>query len=558
MSNFQFQHQTQQESHFIRHEPCPKCGSSDALSRYSDHVFCFSCNHYAKGTQEVNQVNQVNQGTEVNHSKRQLEMTGTTAAIQDRRISLDVAKRYGVTVEQGAQGTITKHHYPYYSRVTKAVVGTKVRNVATKDFYATGSLSEAGLFGQQAFASGGKYITVTEGELDALAVNEMFDGKWPAVSIRSGAASAVKDIKASLEYLETFDNVVICFDNDEAGIKAAEAVVSLFSPRKAKVCSLPLKDAGDMLKANQIRAFVKCWWEAKAYRPEGIISFGDDDLWDSFVKRGTEEVIPFPSCFEGLNIKMNGGIAAGELTVIGALTSIGKSTMVSNLVCGFSKETSSTVGCIFLEASPAETVENLVSVQSGINIKNIPQEMKDYVAYKKIYDQMGDKNNLHLLNHCGSLESEDLFAKIQFLIKGMDCDIIVIDPLQAGVVSNENASIDDFMDRCLKLIKNTNVSMILISHMRQPRVGQRPHDVGEYDLKGSSSINQIAFNTILLSRDKMSEDEYERNCTQVQLVKCRRTGRTGVAGWLYYEDNTSRLIATTAPEIKIANSHEDF
>jgi len=77
-------------------------------------------------------------------------------------------------------------------------------------------------------------------------------------------------------------------------------------------------------------------------------------------------------------------------------------------------------------------------------------------------------------------------------------------------------------------------------------------------LKGSGSINQIAFNTILLSRDKMSDDDYARNCTQVQLVKCRRTGRTGVAGWLYYENNTSRLVATQAPEIKKANDIEDF
>ena len=32
------------ESEFIRHEPCPDCGSSDALAIYTDgHTFCFSC-----------------------------------------------------------------------------------------------------------------------------------------------------------------------------------------------------------------------------------------------------------------------------------------------------------------------------------------------------------------------------------------------------------------------------------------------------------------------------------------------------------------------------------
>jgi len=539
------------ESHFVRHASCPNCGSSDALAVYSDnHAICFSCDHYIHGDNST-------PATAQTLKTRPLEMTGTIAAIQDRRISLDVAKRYGVTVEHSADGSISKHHYPYYSQESNKVVGTKVRSVADKQFHATGSLSEAGLFGQQAFREGGKYITVTEGELDALAVNEMFDGKWPAVSIRSGAASAVKDIKASLEYLETFDNVVICFDNDEAGTKAAEAVVGLFSPRKAKVCTLPLKDAGDMLKANKVREFTRCWWDSKAFKPEGVVSLGDADVWDKFLKRGTEEVTPLPASFGSLNAMMNGGIAAGEVTVIGALTSIGKSTMVYNLVHGMYAESAKKIGCVFLEADVGETVEKLLSVYMGVNIADVPTEARDYNQYHEKYDELAKSDKLHILDHQGALGADELFAKMQYLVKGLDCDIIILDPLQAAVTSNENGIIDDFMDKCLKLAKNTGVSIIIVSHMRKPNA-KNAHDVGEYDLKGSGSINQIAFNTILLSRDKMTEDEYARNCTQVQLVKCRRTGRTGVAGWLYYESNTSRLVATQAPELKAANSHEDF
>jgi hypothetical protein len=55
----------------------------------------------------------------------------------------------------------------------------------------------------------------------------------------------------------------------------------------------------------------------------------------------------------------------------------------------------------------------------------------------------------------------------------------------------------------------------------------------------------------------MSEDDYARNCTKVQLVKCRRTGRTGHAGWLYYEDDTSRMVAGVAPEVQEV-AHEEF
>ena len=537
------------ESTFVKHGSCDSCGSSDAVAIYSDnHSYCWSCTAYKHGD-----------GSVVNPNKtraRPLEMTGTIAAIQDRRISMDTAKRYGVTVETGADGVITKHHYPYHNQEGNKVVGTKVRNVATKDFYATGDLGNAGLFGQQSFAAGGKYMTITEGEIDAMAAYEM-NGGFPAVSIRGGAKSAVKDIKASLEYLETFDNVVICFDNDEAGVKAAQDVLPLFSPRKAKVCVLPLKDAGDMLKANKVREFTKCFWDAKAFKPEGVVSLGDPDVWDKFLKRGTEEVTPLPASFGSLNAMMNGGIAAGEVTVIGALTSIGKTTMVYNLVHGMYAESAKKIGCVFLEADVGETVEKLLSVYMGTNIADVPNEDRDYNLYHEKYDEMAKSDKLHILDHQGALEADELFAKMQYLVKGLDCDIIILDPLQAAVTSNENGTIDTFMDKCLKLAKNTGVSIIIVSHMRKPHA-KDAHDVGEYDLKGSGSINQIAFNTILLSRDKMTDDDYARNCTQVQLVKCRRTGRTGVAGWLFYENHTSRLVATQAPEIKAANAHDDF
>ena len=539
----------QTESTFVKHGPCSSCGSSDANAIYSDnHQVCFSCNAYIHGD-----------GSVVNTNKtraRPLEMTGTIAAIQDRRISMDTAKRYGVTVENGEDGSISKHHYPYHNQEGNKVVGTKVRNVATKDFYATGDLGSAGLFGQQSFAAGGKYITITEGEIDAMAAYEM-NGGFPAVSIRSGANSAVKDVKASLEYLETFDKVVICFDSDEAGIKAAAGVLPLFSPRKAKVCTLPLKDAGDMLKANRVREYTKCWWDAKAYKPEGVVSLGDPDVWDKFLKRGTEEVTPLPASFGSLNAMMNGGIAAGEVTVIGALTSIGKTTMVYNLVHGMYVESAKKIGCVFLEADVGETVEKLLSVYMGTNIADVPNEDRDYNLYHEKYDEMANSDKLHILDHQGALEADELFAKMQYLVKGLDCDIIILDPLQAAVTSNENGTIDAFMDKCLKLAKNTGVSIIIVSHMRKPHA-KDAHDVGEYDLKGSGSINQIAFNTILLSRDKMTDDDYARNCTQVQLVKCRRTGRTGVAGWLFYENHSSRLVATQAPETKAANAHDDF
>ena len=66
--------------------------------------------------------------------------------------------------------------------------------------------------------------------------------------------------------------MVLCFDNDKAGDEAVEQVKDLFSPDKLKICKLPLKDASDMLMANRVKDFTQHWWNAKVYRPDGIVA----------------------------------------------------------------------------------------------------------------------------------------------------------------------------------------------------------------------------------------------------------------------------------------------
>jgi len=539
---------TNSEAEFIGHQSCPHCGSSDALAVYDDgHGYCFSCTTYVK---EVDNVE--NTATVVSYN-RPAEMFGQPMAITERRISLDTVKKYGVTVENAPNSREPlRQHYPYYDNHGH-FIGTKVRTIADKRFTTSGDMKNNVLFGQQLFKNEGRFVTVVEGELDALAAFEMLGSKYPVVSVSKGAAGAVKDFKTNLEWLEGFENVVICFDNDSAGREAAEKCAQILSPNKARIVSLgAFKDASDYLVNNKVRDFTSEWWEAKTYRMTGIVTL--EDAWEDFVKRGTEEIIPFPESFGMLNTMLNGGIAAGEITVLGALTSIGKTTMVNEIVYHFWKNTDKRIGCAFLEASKGEAVENLLTIHTG---HNLSLEDRSNINYDQLHTDIITDGRILLLDHAGAVDSDELFIKLRAMIKGSGCEILVIDPLQAAVTANNNETIDDFMDRLLKLAKETNASIIVVSHMRKPSLSN-PHNVNEYDLKGSGSINQIAFNTILLSRDKMSDDEYTRNSTMVQVVKCRRTGMTGMAGWLYYNAYTGRLERGEAPEQHSANEEEEF
>ncbi|MBQ3985907.1 MAG: toprim domain-containing protein, partial [Oscillospiraceae bacterium] len=132
---------------------------------------------------------------------------------------------------------IAQHIYPYYDKAGD-MVAQKIRTVEGKQFHVRGRMSKAVLFGQQLFPSKGKFVTVTEGELDALSVWQMIGGKSPVVSIKNGAA-AVDDIKNAYEFLDGFDNIILCFDGDEAGQKAVKRIATILPPKKLRVIKLP-------------------------------------------------------------------------------------------------------------------------------------------------------------------------------------------------------------------------------------------------------------------------------------------------------------------------------
>ena len=80
--------------HFLYHCPCPNCGSSDALSVYSDgHGYCFSCNTYFKGKNNSN----YEKGAKRKMSKECIsieDLKGEFKAIPSRGLTEDTCRKY--------------------------------------------------------------------------------------------------------------------------------------------------------------------------------------------------------------------------------------------------------------------------------------------------------------------------------------------------------------------------------------------------------------------------------------------------------------------------------
>ena len=529
------------DSHFVRHEPCPSCGSKNNLARYSDgHAVCFSggCDHYERATGEV-----IESKPKAN---RKLEMTGVIASIPDRRITEATCKKFGVTVEYDTAGKISKHHYPYFDKDTGAQTGTKSRIVDNKAFYASGTFDNVGLFGQQAFKGGGKYITVVEGEADALAVSEMFDGKWAVVSIRSGASGAVKDIKQNLEWLESFENVVICFDSDTAGQEASRAVLDLFTPNKAKNVKLPVKDAGEMLKERNVQGFIREWWNAKTYQPDGIIA--GLDTWESIVAQEDVQSIPYPwSCLNDMTY----GFRERELVTITSGSGMGKSQIVRELEHYLLGATDDNIGILALEEDIPKTALGIMSIEANQTLhlsREFSREDK-----KVFWDRTLGTGRIFMFDHWGSTNEDNLLSRIRYMAKGLDCKWIILDHLSIVVsdqeVNDERKAIDSIMTKLRQLVQETGVGLFLVSHLRRPS-GKAHEDGGQIslaELRGSAAIAQLSDMVIGLERDQQNADPQVRNTTTVRVLKNRYAGLTGAACYLFYDKDTGRMIETTCP-----------
>ena len=128
----------EEDSTFVRHEPCPSCGSKDNLARYSDgHGYCFGCN-YREHVDDIGVRN-------YQPRQRQIQMNsdfvdGAYQYLSARSINEDTCKKWDYRVgELGGQ--------PVQIANYKDQVGTRVAQkirFRNKDFTVRGDMSDIG------------------------------------------------------------------------------------------------------------------------------------------------------------------------------------------------------------------------------------------------------------------------------------------------------------------------------------------------------------------------------------------------------------------------------
>jgi twinkle protein len=341
--------------------------------------------------------------------------------------------------------------------------------------------------------------------------------------------------------------VVLCFDNDKVGQDAARQCLDLFSPNKAKNVALSVKDAGDMLKQGQIKQFVQEWWNAKTYRPDGIVA--GVDTWDLVVEQENIRSIPYP--WQCLN-ELTHGFRPKELVTITSGSGMGKSQIIRELQYYMLNATEDNIGILALEEDIPKTTLGLMSLvaEQPLHLdKTITREEK-----RKYWEMTLGTGRYYLLDHWGSTHEENLLSRVRYMAKGLDCKWIFLDHLSIVVSDQEQGderkAIDSIMTKLRQLVQETGIGLFLVSHLRRPSGGKGHEDgaqVSLADLRGSAAIAQLSDMVIGLERNQQHKDEEVRNTTTVRVLKNRFAGLTGPACYLYYDKDSGRITETNCP-----------
>lgn len=508
--------------------PCPHygCSSSDAFHLYSDgHGFCFSCSkpwypdNYGDDTL-----------TDDDYSMQYMPWRGITA---------DSFAKYDVQTKVAHDGTPVSIAFPYGRD------RAKVRSISAKSFVWVGTEypEDTPLFGQSVFNSGShKYIVVTEGELDAISVYQILNGRSASVSVTS-AVVAERNCKAARDYLNSFERIYLCFDNDEPGNVAKAKVARLFDYNKVYDLALTkYKDANEYLSQeggeDEFRDVFK---NARKFQPEGIVSTLTDIV--SILKRERKaSIASYP--FTELQ-RITGGIRSGERVLLTALEGIGKTEYVRAIEHSILGSTDLNLGIIHLEEPQERSIRGLIGYELGVpthlssSVHSVDELTTRWQGLVKRDERV------HFYSHFGSSDPNVILDRIRFMVAVLGCRIVTLDHISMVVSglgdSKERENLDYISTRLAMMTNELDFALIFVSHVNDEGL-----------TRGSRNISKIADLWVHITRDHLHDDELVRNTSTLTVKKNRFTGLTGYAGKLYFNPKTFMLSETPyEPDVKL-------
>lgn len=521
----------------IRNEACPKCveegfdAAGDNLAIFESGVKYCVARH---GTIGKGEIVASEPSMELKQPVDSKFTEGVYAAINSRGISKKTCEFYGykVNVEK-------KLHIAEYYNTSGDLIAQQFRT-PDKQFPIVGDRSiTSQLWGAHRFTPDKRvFITVTEGQIDALSIAEVFSCKYPVVSLPNGAKGAPEVIQKNKKYLEGFKHVVFAFDMDKDGVEATEKCLRILEPGVARVARLTAKDANEMLVKGEEFAIRDAIYNAVQYLPEPILT-GDNLL--SCLKDYQIKQIAWP--WKSAEVIQPLSIPA--VYTIAAKPGVGKTEFVGELMRQ-TVDKGGRIGIVALEQTIQQVLIKMTDTLTGSKLSKIvgrdftEEEQKHCSEVAKslvIYDHITYGSDL-----------ETIVATIPHMVKTLNCELVIFDNLSysaTNISGDERKGIDKAMIGLKDSTVKYQYALINVAHLK--RDGEGGFSEGDLPvsvemIRGSQGVEMFSDYIIGLHREKGSDDARVRNTLVAYVLKDRFSGQdTGKNFKMFFNHETRRL-----------------
>ena len=358
-------------------------------------------------------------------------------------------------------------------------------------------------------------LLITEGEFDCLSAIE--SGFKNAVSIPSGVNGTNEWITSNWTFIEQFEEIIIWFDNDEAGIKGAREVFNRLPNNSVKIVRCEVSnDINELLHKYGKLAVLKQIEKASTPVLEGVATL---DMIEDFDVHEAETVKTGIDYIDETLI----GMVFGSLNILSGRNGSGKSTILNQIyIAEAIKQGYKT----FLFSG--ELVGGNVKYWLLQTLANEDQfaeyTAKDCHKYKKVTIQAKEKIINDIKDRFFLYDSDDyrieaIIEKMTILAKRYGVRVFVIDNLMTieSSLKDKYEAETDIVKKLKNFAKKYNALVHLVAHPRKSMNDEIEKD----DVAGSANITNLADYVTTISRAKDDEVEYD---AILKILKNRHTG----------------------------------
>jgi len=372
-------------------------------------------------------------------------------------------------------------------------VGIHKDDKGRKDIWSTAAY--ATLWGWPTVDDTADQITICEGEIDAMSLCDM-GANMPVLSVPSGCSN-MGWIENDYEALERFETIYLCFDNDEAGERAANEVAKRLGIARCKRLRVPSphNDLNDLLLSGD--GMGPLYENAESYDPKTLkpVDGMAAELAEE-IDRYQQENEHNPFLFPELKYRFR----KGELNIVGGYPGHGKSQWLYQS-CMHEMLNNDRRTCIASFEIPSKSMLfNMLWMNNG----HMPREESIQSDLTQFQDRLWFIEGMEGgTNSWESLHQDFLYAHRRYGV-----DLFVIDALMHIAAKDDWGGQERIAKEAAKFAIDNDVTVLLVCHADAKKAGSGQIPELE-DILGGQGIGAAAHCVVIIWRNKAKEKAIE-------------------------------------------------